>query len=566
MCVTELPNYSRANHYPDRRYHWQVFRAFNAYRLILAAILLAAFVLDEQNRFLGKTNPALFLGTAITYIMLVILAIIGSYRRQPILIIQAHFQMIVDLVVLTIIIHVSGGLGSSLNTLLITAVAASSILLPLSSALLSAALGFFLLVGSWFLNQWQNVHSLVQTAQQPGSWIKFIPPLDHASTDPVRLGVMGAVLFIVAGLTYALAERARRSDALAQQRSLELLEAAEMNRGIIHHLQNGVIVVDHSGHVLLMNTTAQTLLDIPMPDANAQLEALSPPLWQRLYNWLSGGADTPDFRPAPHRPELIPRFTLLGDDQTGNVLVLLDDSEQVAERLHQIKLAALGRLTAGIAHEIRNPLAAISQAAQLLQEATDTHPAQRRLGEIIYNNVQRANRIISDVLDLARRDRSKAESFILVPWLEYFIEDFLRTLDSAEYPEIRHNIEPSGLQITFDPGQLRQVLWNLCSNACRHGTQAGEVPKIELRGHLDPEHQRPVLEVRDNGPGVAPEHVPRLFEPFFTTRNDGMGLGLYLTRELCEANRAQLKYQSIPEGGSCFRILFATVTPILEAD
>ncbi len=548
----------------DRRHLWPVFRATNIYRLVLAALLLTAFAIDEQNRLFGKQDPRLFLGGAAIYMALAIIAIAGSFWRRPRLMVQAHLQLLADLAALTIMINASGGLTSSLNSLLIAAVAASGILLPLSSTLLGAALGFFLLSGSWLFDRWQIAQALA--GRGTSHWAGLLEQIGNATDDWVRIGVLGAVLFIAAGLTYTLADRARRSEALARQRTSELLDVAELNQGIIRHLQNGVVVVDAAGQIQLLNDTAQSLLDAPPVPPGIPLDVLSPLLAQRLADWRSGNAlDSPAFRPAEHRPELIPRFTRLSGRQAPNVLILLEDSDQVAERLQQIKLAALGRLTAGIAHEIRNPLAAIGHAAQLLEEVAGVNAQTRRLAQIVYDNVKRANRIIGDVLDLARRDRGRPERLALRPWLEAFSQEFLRGPDGP-LPDWRHTVDPADLAVSFDPHQLRQVLWNLCANACQHGAQPGTAPRLELSATVEQGRNRPILEVRDAGPGVAAEHVSHLFEPFFTTRAKGTGLGLYLARELCEANRAHLQYLPIAGGGSCFRITFAPAKPVPETD
>ena len=549
----------------DRRYLWRVFRASSFFRLILAALLLAATTLDEQNRLFGKQNPQLFSWVALGYLALALLAIAGTYWRRPRLTVQAHLQMVVDLVTLTVMISASGGITSSLNSLLITAVAASSILLPLSSALLAAALGFILLTASWLLAQWHTVQILARANRGPAGWPGLWNRLDDANDDLVRLGVLGAALFIAAGLTYALAERARRGEALARQRTLELFEAAELSQGIIRHLQNGVAVVDPTGQVQLLNETAQEWLDCPQTTPDLPLETLSPPLARRLRDWLDDSLEHPAFRPTEHRPELIPRFTRLSGRQATSVLILLEDSQQATERLQQLKLAALGRLTAGIAHEIRNPLAAIGHAAQLLQESTGPGPSERRLAQIVHDNVKRANRIIGDVLDLARRDQLKPERLVLEPWLENFKQEFLRGRDWPT-PEWRQSVEPAELAVMFDPHQLWQVLWNLCANACQHGSRDGDTPQIELCAGMDDGRARPFLDVRDTGAGVATDNVAKLFEPFFTTRTKGTGLGLYLARELCEANRAQLQYRPPPEGGSCFRITFTAANLVSETN
>ena len=541
--------------FPDRRQLWRVFRASHIYRLVLAVILLTVFGLDEHNRLFGKQTPELFLGATLIYMGLTLLAIGGSYWRRPRLAVQAHLQMLVDLLALIVMIHASGGLNSSLNSLLITAVAASGILLPLSSALLAAAMGFFLLTASWLVSQWQSALTWART--DLNLWHILTTQLRNATDDLVRLGVLGAALFIAAVLTYALAERARRSEALARRRTFELLEVAELNQGIIRHLQSGVVVVDTSGQVVLLNDTAKTMLDQPEAETGMTLDALSLPLTRLLRTWRDwGGLEVPAFRPVDHRPELIPRFTGLSGRQAATTLILLEDSAQAAERLQQIKLAALGRLTAGIAHEIRNPLAAISHAAQLLQESVSAKTTDQRLAQIIHDNVKRANRIITDVLDLTRRDRVKPERLALASWLETFRQEFACEVEGS-LPVWTIEVQPADLAVSFDPHQLRQVLWNLCANACQHGVRPGETSQIDLCAGLDHGRLTPFLEVCDAGPGIAAENLVKLFEPFFTTRAKGTGLGLYLTRELCEANRAQLQYLPRAEGGSCFRITFA---------
>ncbi|HRF43708.1 MAG TPA: ATP-binding protein [Candidatus Competibacteraceae bacterium] len=566
MTLPYLPIHSATDRFVDRRHLWLVFRATSIYRLILAALLLAVFVLDEQNRLFGQQEPWLFLGTTVIYMMLAVISIAGSYWRQPRLSVQVHLQMLIDLTALTIMINASGGLASSLNSLLIAAVAASAILLPLISALLAAALGFFLLIASWLIERWQAAGTQAQLGRGSDPWITFWDHLGNTSDDWVRLGILGSMLFIAAGLTHALAERARRSEALARQRTWELLEVAELSQGIIRHLQNGVVVVDVAGRLELLNDTAREWLDIRNAEPGTPLRELSPALSQRLERWLQdGGPDISPFRPAEYRPELIPRFTRLSGRQAASVLILLEDSDQTAAQLQQIKLAALGRLTASIAHEIRNPLAAISHAVQLLEESTSASTSDQRLARIAHDNVKRANRIIGDVLDLARRDRIKPERVALASWLETFHEELLRSLDGP-LPEWRQQIDPAGLTVVFDPHQLRQVLWNLCANAYQHGVRSGETPQVELRAGQENSHGRPFLEVRDAGPGITAENITHLFEPFFTTRAKGTGLGLYLARELCEANRAQLQYLPIAEGGSCFRINFAPTHSTLEKD
>lgn len=524
----------------DRRRVWYVFRAFNLYRLIVVGLLLAVFLLDPQTRFLGKSNPSLFLITALVYAALVLLSIAGSYRRQPPLQIQVHFQALVDLISLSLLIHSSGGVTSSLSILLVTAVAASGILLPLKSVLLAAALAFFLLLWSWLQEVWGS-------------------PLLRGE-ELGRMGILGASCFVAALLTYTLAENTRRSEALARQRSHELLALAGLNQAIIQHLKSGIMVVDHLKRIRLMNDTARELLHFNESAQALELQSVSMPLSQSLENWLQDPQPDPKpFRQAEHLPDIIPKFSYLDSSPTNDLLIFLEDSAQASQRLQQIKLAALGRLTASIAHEIRNPLSSISHAAQLLIEADSASATQHRLAQIIHDNSKRANTIIANVQDLSRRDRLKSEDLALGPWLQEFCREFLSS-QRDKLPELEVQLEPPDLTVRFDQSHLYQILWNLCSNACLHGALPDQTPRILLKAgrtvyaFLRP---KPVLEVIDFGPGIPASDLEKIFEPFFTTKALGTGLGLYIAREMCEANGAQLQYLRAPQGGSCFRITFA---------
>lgn len=279
----------------DRRHLWPVFRATNIYRLVLAALLLTAFAIDQQNRLFGKQDPRLFLGGAAIYMALAIIAIAGSFWRRPRLMVQAHLQLLADLAALTIMINASPQSEQSAHA----TIAASGILLCRSVRLCSGRHGFFpalrFLAVRPLADRWR-------WRRGTSHWAGLLEQIGNATDDWVRIGVLGAVLFIAAGLTYTLADRARRSEALARQRTSELLDVAELNQGIIRHLQNGVVVVDAAGQIQLLNDTAQSLLDAPPVPPGIPLDVLSPLLAQRLADWRSGNAlDSPAFRPAERR-------------------------------------------------------------------------------------------------------------------------------------------------------------------------------------------------------------------------------------------------------------------------
>ena len=542
----------------DRRRHWYVIRALNIYRLTLSALLLGVFYLDEQSRFFGAVKPGLFLWAASIYVLLILLSITSSCWRRPSLSVQIHVQAVIDLVALSVMIHASGGISSNLSIVLTMVIAANGILLPFYSILTVALLAFFSMLGEWLYVGWDSFVELVGPGRITVDRIVrffdyFQPPTDELG----RIGILGATFFLAALTTYTLAERARRSEELARQRSVELLEMAELNQAIVQHLQSGIIVVDSFARIRLMNDTACDLLNHHESAQGVLLSEVSQLLSQRLATWLSAGMYNPrPFRQDEHLPDITPSFSHLGGDRSGDTLIFLEDSAQVAQRLQQIKLAALGRLTAGIAHEIRNPLASISHAAQLLNESSTVSAGDRRLGQIIHDNAKRANTIIANVLDLSRRDKAKPEDFELKPWLESFCREFFRA-QGAQAPRIEIRVQPEELTVRFDTSHFYQILWNLCSNACIHGTLPKQTPHLHLLAAVDSVRSRPYLEVIDFGPGISEIEGRKIFEPFFTTKSQGTGLGLYISREMCEANRAQLQYIRPAEGGCCFRITFA---------
>jgi two-component system sensor histidine kinase PilS (NtrC family) len=253
---------------------------------------------------------------------------------------------------------------------------------------------------------------------------------------------------------------------------------------------------------------------------------------------------------AADQPDVIPRFARL-QANSDQVLVFLDDTSLVSQRAESITLATLGRFSASLAHEIRNPLAAMSYAVQLLEESDDIRPADRRLLEIIHQHIVRMNGIVENVLGLARREPAKPVVVDIVEFARQFVEDYL----------VSHPIEGDMLSSSsalgtapalFDPRQLHQAVTVLVSNALNYGRMPGEPARVTLRVGMD--GGQPVLDVLDRGPGIPEPLRGRLFKPFFTTSSHGTGLGLYIARELCRANQASLDYVPTPGGGGCFRI------------
>jgi len=515
---------------------WRALGLLNYYRLIVGCAALIAHFFGRHLFPLGDSHPALFNIADFTYIAFALATL------QQIKLRNGQFQTLVivhtviDVIAIATLTHASGGVSSGLAVLLAVPVAAAGILAEGRGALALAAAATLALMIE---------HALTLLAGA-GPAALF-----------AQVGMLGAAFFATAVISTALAKRARESEVLAEQRGIDVANLSQLNDYIIQRMVAGVMVVDERNTVRLMNEAAWQLLGMPGKKTHQTLTELSPALAAEINEWRAH--DDLEAKPVKigGTTEIFPRFTALGRKDRSGTLILLEDRSAMNEQAQHMKIQALGRLSASIAHEIRNPLGAISHAAQLLEESPNLNKADRRLTQIIREQSSRMNTLIENVMQLSRRERARRQEFVLANWLKDFVEEFSR-VHGTEPDQIRTHIEPSHVRVLMDASHLHQIVSNLCENGLKHGAPEKGKPKLLLRGGVTRESRGPFLEVIDYGPGVPADLVAHIFEPFFTTQAKGTGLGLFIARELCEANQAHLDYVTIPTGGSCFRITFAT--------
>lgn len=489
---------------------------------------------------LGRYHPALYRATAVGYLVAVLLSTVAVFARRPAFHLQVHALVAVDVVAIVLLMHASGGLQSGLGILLIVTITSGSLVSTASlAAYVYAAAASLALLG-------QSLYADLSD---------FLP-----NTYYTQAGMLGAAFFATALLAHQMAKRARQSERLAEQRGVDLASMSQLNEHIIQRMQSGIVVVDDDQKIRLMNQAAWHLLGMPISGTRPALRDVSPELQEQLQRWLDNPLDTPQpFTPPGGNSEVLPRFNRLSRTDHSTV-IYLEDQRIAGQEAQQMKLASLGRMSASIAHEIRNPLGALSHAAQLLSESDRLSTSERRLTEIIEENAQRVNTIIENVLQISRRQAQSPTRIPLSEWLEGFRREFCSAEGIGE-AQLRVEIQPRDLAIVADPSQLHQVVWNLCKNALEHGARSAGNVQIDLRGGTDAPARGPYLDIIDNGPGIDPVTARQIFEPFYTTRTQGTGLGLYLARQLCELNDASLDYIPQPRGGSCFRIRFPA-TPL----
>jgi two-component system, NtrC family, sensor histidine kinase PilS len=520
---------------------WRPLHFLNLYRITLAALFVSAIFLKGNLPLLGSQNASLFQMVSFIYLAVACVASFAIHLRWLNFRALSYGLVVLDILALTLVMRASGGIETGLGMLLIVAIAGNSLLLSSRAANLFAAIAAIAILSEQ-LYALQNI---------------------ELNANFTQAGILGATLFATAFIAHVLSSRVRASEALAAQRGVDLANLAQLNQHVLQRMQSGILVVDANLKVRLMNESAWHMLGLPAISNthNKGLKFVSPELAEQLIDWRRGGLAEPRmFRPGGSSVELLPSMTALGSEARAGTLIFLEDMARMAQQAQQLKLASLGRLTASIAHEIRNPLGAISHAEQLLAETASDNPSDnssgKRLLEIIHTNTARVNDIIENVLQLSRRDRAMPEDLPLKDWLKNFLREFVQS-QGCDPADIELHIGAEDCSVHMDASQLHQVLWNLCQNGLRHSQDYPGQPKLELHAGIDVDSHKIILDVIDRGLGVAPEAISNIFEPFFTTEAKGSGLGLYIARELCETNQARLNYVAIPTGGACFRVEFA---------
>jgi len=504
----------------------RLLRYYSFYALILSLMLIIFDSLDTKNNFLAGSDPQTFLFANTAYVFWSAIMLVFSTSR-----LSTHPQYAVsfffgDITLLVIMMQTSGGLESGFSNL---------ILIPMliSNLLVTQSLGYA--VAAW------TTLAVIYT--------QHIIPWQFDEKEVFSSGLYGFFCFILAFLTQTLSKKLNSTLDLTETQAENITRLRKINKHVLLALPNAIIACDKDNKILLSNDTAQRWF-------NCFDGQHLPP---GLMNFINH-SDCRNVHFEHNDAQLILNKSTLNTSVAGDYVLVLEDSSHIAAEAQQIKLASLGRLTASIAHEIRNPLSALRHAAQLLAEAPELTKGDIKLTQIIEQHCMRINRTVEDILQISRRSHANSEVIKLKPWLEHFKEGFTQASDSHFSLDI--NCSDDYL-VTFDPDQLQQVLHNICGNGLRYALLNNPEDahiRIHAKQHIDGSVQ---LYLMDNGAGISEENQKNLFEPFFTTEHSGTGLGLYLCREICEANNAYIRHiasHHLPDiTGTCFCISFAKV-------
>jgi two-component system, NtrC family, sensor histidine kinase PilS len=499
---------------------WQLLKIFYIYRFVLACSIALLFYFRFEPLSAGSFDGHLYQYTSLAYLLLTVILGICIFWRVLGYSLLAQLLIFSDIIILTLLMFASGGVKSGVGILLAVSVAAGGLLIGGRCALVFAAIASLAILS-------EEMYAAQKLVFEKASY--------------TYAGMLGATYFAIALLSLVLARRSEQMLQLADRQQNTIIQLEELNQYIIQHLQSGIIITDERQVIQMANQAALRLANVPvMPE---RLTEIPGQLSQTFQNWLHAPEQNVAMLQLSGEAEIQSRFMTLPTHQHVFFMIILEDIALYNQRLQQSKLASLGRLTASIAHEIRNPLGAISHAGQLLSECPQLTSQDLRLTNIIKTNSGRVNQIIEDILNLSKRTD-------LSHWLNDYLVNFYIEHTAATAHVFKLSLGDTPLWAFIDPGHLKQIMDNLCQNAMRYGHP--ERGSILIRMQNNP--YGPCVEVIDNGSGISPEHLKQLFEPFFTTSTSGAGLGLYISRELAELNQAKLSYYLTDENRSCFRL------------
>lgn len=521
------------------RQAWLLLKVFLGYRLTLASLFIILFYTQKNSALLSIHHSPLFTYSSQSYLLLSVISAVCIIWKLTRYTIQAQLLIVTDILILTLIMHAYGGVTSGIGVLLAVSIASGGLLIGGRCAMFFAAMASLAVLAEQLYADYMNSFE--------------INPYAYAYA-----GMLGASFFTISLLSFVLAKRSEQMLQITDQQQQAISNLEELNQYIIQHLQSGIIITDQQQMVQMANEAALRLTNLAI--LPTRLSDISNYLELGFQAWLADEEQNLLVLHISNQSDIHVRFMLLPTRYQFFYMIIIEDSLLYNQRLQQSKLASLGRLTASIAHEIRNPLSAINHAGQLLSESPDLSTQDVRLTDIIQANVVRVNHIIEDILQLSRRKDSRREKIELNAWLENYLRGF--TLSQALHTDSFELITTTNpLFVFIDPNHLKQIMDNLCQNALNYGQP--EIGAIKLQTTLL--KQASCVDVIDNGKGVSNENLRHLFEPFFTTSVNGTGLGLYISRELAELNQAKLIYYVTAENKSCFRLcLFNADNTLIE--
>ncbi len=537
----------RAQELVDKESVIQMYRLFKVISLTRIFIGFLATILISISGNLSIPNGV----TLACYVFLVISFLSLSKRKSQSIKIYSFLIAVLDICVIGYFLILSP--TNEQVTLLFFSVLLSCMVLGFGSIIIIFLLSTFLLLFDWFF-QIIGIYNIKNNNFNLTDFSFHIEKFFNSKQGTDLLFLIVWLLLMTFIVNY-LARWSFKNEVKAQFRYKQLRHILHFNHSIIEHLKTGIIVLTTDAQIISINKRALELLGLESEYAVIKLDDLSDDLLTSFFNYKKGApVNQNHYKHNEKAQEVAVSFSSFSEENNGVIMMSLQCVIEASSQANELKLASLGKLTAGIAHEIRNPLSAINSAAQLVAE-TEINEQQKKLVGIITSNTKRTNKIITNILGLFRDYKTDREMISLNEAIPRFVKQFQESNKKSDFSMIfKKSIDiEKDIFILFSAEQFDQVLWNLCTNSLHYGESEALKLEITIKITVPKASSSVFIDVSDTGTGIDKANLPRIFEPFFIGSSKGTGLGLYLVKEICEANDAKINYQTKPIG-ACFRI------------
>ncbi len=494
---------------------------YNLYRFLCIAIFASLYSIAPAP----QTSGAVYFFLLSLYFVFGMVNFVLWFTKNLAFKYHVLLSGVIDVVVVVALLAETGLIFTALGTILYVYIAMLSILLPGRTAIFFAAVATCMLLAI--------------------SIIEYVTDAYPDISLFFSSGIYSIGFFATAVTAWYLALWVKANEALVQSKRKELKSVHRLNEYIVEQLQYGVIYVDSKQRIKIINQAAYQFLGIKPLEHLPELKSLPPKLYKKYLKFISKTLEsTPSKQGTTKIGNLQVEFYASSESSDeASVLITINDMTEVSQQAQQMKLASLGFFSASIAHELRNPLGVISHACQLLKEYEDLDQEEQHLKDLILKNCTRMNQIIKNVLQITRNQEATPENINLNQFLTEFRKDFLKT----HACKIALQLPRDHSGVCFDRSQLDQVLVILCDNAIAHGCDPNQgIAQISIQ--VSTVRNQTKISLTDTGPGIKKKAIKHIFDPFFSTKVNGSGMGLFIAKDLCEINKARLVNEESDQG------------------